>query len=272
MSLETIFMADVIGSRKRDAAGQSALAASLAGFTAQLNTAHRIKIRSPLTVTLGDEFQGVVFNLKAAMSLLFAAEELRLETAASFQLRYVIYEGEIDTPVNPEHAHGMLGCGLTAARAALAEKGRGRPHISVHLNDGRLATALNSIFRVLWTLLEDWRAKDYLLIADMISFSNACIAEKRRIHPSQILRRRRTLRITDYIDLREAVLNLATRPYAREAVRELTCAARKSQGELSLATQMSQQTLVLDGVQRYERVREMERFLGLEDPPPTAIK
>lgn len=206
MSLETIIMADVIQSRKL---GQAELGRQLVAFTARLNAMRRDSIRSPLTVTLGDEFQGVARDLQAGGQLLFAAEELRLRENCAFQLRYVIYEGVIETAINTENSHGMLGAGLTAARTILARKDRARPHIYFHLQDARLTYLLNRLGRLLWTLLKDWKRNDYQLIADMITpDDDAAVARRWGKDRSQIWKRRRSLRIPDYIDLKEVIQDL----------------------------------------------------------------
>ena len=129
----TILMGDVVGSRTLESQGvQRALSDAVEAINTQFSPpenskqTNRPQILSPLTITLGDEFQGVVSDLAAAVQILFAFEEYRVQEALPFGLHFVTYVGPIDTELNREIAYGMLGPGLTHARSLLTKKGRGR--------------------------------------------------------------------------------------------------------------------------------------------------
>jgi hypothetical protein len=129
----TILMGDVVGSRTLESQSvQRSLSNAVEAINAQFSSpknskkASRSQILSPLTITLGDEFQGVVSDLAAAVQILFAFEEYRIRGSLPFRLHFVTYVGPIDTELNREIAYGMLGPGLTHARALLTKKGRGR--------------------------------------------------------------------------------------------------------------------------------------------------
>ena len=87
------------------------------------NRAHAAALASPLTITLGDEFQGLVRSLAGAVPLVLG---LRLALmSAGIDCRFVIGRVEIRTPLNRERAWNMMGPGLARARERLNEKAAG---------------------------------------------------------------------------------------------------------------------------------------------------
>lgn len=80
-------------------------------------------ITSPLTITLGDEFQGF---FKSLLSALTAARRLRmLLMTQNVQCRFVIGYAFLDTPLNTQNAWNMMGRGLGRAREKLEQKTQG---------------------------------------------------------------------------------------------------------------------------------------------------
>src|ERR1700679_127228 len=106
-------MADIINSREAD---QLLLMNNFGEVVSAINVSNKENLLSPLTITLGDEFQGITKGLKEAISVILNIEENIIITGNTFKLRYVIVEGAIDTPINSSIAYGMLGDGLTRAR------------------------------------------------------------------------------------------------------------------------------------------------------------
>jgi hypothetical protein len=75
---------------------------------------------SPLTITLGDEFQGLLSSLTAAA---WTARQLRFDLMRQdIDCRFVIGLVDLKTPINPERAWNMMGPGFAAARERLGEK------------------------------------------------------------------------------------------------------------------------------------------------------
>lgn len=84
------------------------------------NLAHAADLISPLTITLGDEFQGITHRLIHAMEI---ARAMRLELLADkIDCRFIIGTVEIKTPLNPSKAWNMMGHGLARARRKLNQK------------------------------------------------------------------------------------------------------------------------------------------------------
>lgn len=79
-------------------------------------------LESPLTITLGDEFQGLVRTFAEATALV---RRLRLTLlAADAECRFAIGRVMLSSPVNPERAWNMMGEGLAETRDRLNEKSR----------------------------------------------------------------------------------------------------------------------------------------------------
>ena len=75
---------------------------------------------SPLTITLGDEFQGLLSSLVAAAQ---AAREIRFDLMRkNIDCRFVIGSINLKTQVNHERAWNMMGPGFSEARERLGEK------------------------------------------------------------------------------------------------------------------------------------------------------
>ncbi len=103
--------------------GNTAPAHLHASFNAAIdaqNTAMREAIASPLTITLGDEFQGLLTSFVQALT---AAQTLRLRLLADdIECRFVIGLVRLHTPLNRDRAWNMMGQGLSRAREKLDAK------------------------------------------------------------------------------------------------------------------------------------------------------
>lgn len=78
------------------------------------------ELASPLTITLGDEFQGLVTSLAAAAMI---ARTIRLDLLDfGIGCRFVVGLVSLSTTLNTDRAWNMMGRGLSTARAKLNEK------------------------------------------------------------------------------------------------------------------------------------------------------
>lgn len=179
-------MADVVGSSRQP--GQ-ALASQLQQLVAALNTQFAADVLSPLTVTLGDEFQGVVASKAAGMRMLLAADAWLLAHRAAFKLRYVLWLGTIDTPINTTIAHGMLGEGLTEARQrlqALKDEKDKRFYVGHRQPD----TVLNELLFLHHSITSQWKPKDYPLITALLQTGDYKAAARQLGKDSSLVWRR----------------------------------------------------------------------------------
>lgn len=113
----SVLMGDIIGSEDMDRARLHAVFNEEIG---QANKTFRPDLVSPLTITLGDEFQGLVRTSAQAFQI---ANSLRLDLLMrGVPCRFVIGQADIETPLNPKEAWNMLGTGLSEARERLNDK------------------------------------------------------------------------------------------------------------------------------------------------------
>src|SRR5262249_12529276 len=152
--LNFILMADIISSRKT---AQRLLMQDFKLVTDKTNVTNHDKLMSPITITLGDEFQAIARDLSSALQGIIDLEETKIELNKGFRLRYVLHEGKIDTPINSQIAYGMMGNGLTDARQTLIEMKKSKTRFHILLEDKALGKAVENTFIALQGIWDDWR-------------------------------------------------------------------------------------------------------------------
>lgn len=202
-------MADIVGSS--DAPMPAKLMRTFRALVEGVNRRHARSLRSPLTITLGDEFQGVAKDLGAGVAIIIELEEALVRAGRPFILRHVLNEGRIDTPINRQRAHAMLGPGLTHARELLNALKKDRHHrFRVAIGRERLSALLNDAFLLFGSLVDGWSAQDLHLAAAFIEHDGYReVAEALGKDPSLMWRRRRSLRMGEYAAARRLLLSLA---------------------------------------------------------------
>lgn len=203
-----IIMADIINSGKKN---PKKLMTSFQNVVDEVNKEGKSLILSPLTITLGDEFQGIASNIQSAISLLFSLQEKIIKSEARFKLRYVIVEGAIDTPINEKIAYGMLGEGLTKARKLLETSKTESENYHFELKDTKKSEALaNSLF-LYQSIVDGWNlVRDEELIVEFIELDDyKKVAEKLGKTRSQIWKRRKSLRIDEYFSIKSVINYIA---------------------------------------------------------------
>lgn len=186
-----IFMADVIDSASKD---NVSTANELKQLVEALNSEYAASILSPLTITLGDEFQGVIKDVESAVDLLLFSEQWLLMNKATIDLRYVVFEGVIETPINTETSYGMLGSGLTEARKLLSRKTKDRKIAEFVLNDERKSRLLNKVTKAMLGFRDlPARYKNSEILGDLLfsELSDKEVAEKNGKSPSEIWKYRK---------------------------------------------------------------------------------
>lgn len=204
-----ILMADIVDSRLTSR--PRALMSAFTGLVKRINTGSKEKILSPLTITLGDEFQGLAKDLSSAIELIFEMTEECLTIKPWFELRFVVVYGKIDTSINTISSHGMMGEGLTFARWALNNaKKRGGSRFQFFPDQTAPMESLNLAFKVLDGISRRWPKKDFGYIADFLKIKDyKLMAKKRRVDPSQTFRRKNTLLIDEYFLQKKLISLLA---------------------------------------------------------------
>jgi len=202
-----ILMADIIKSSEKKA---PKMMAHFSEMVEQVNHQYAGNLLSPLTITLGDEFQGVVKGIADAISVIFKLDYLLLSATEPYKLRYVVNYGNIDTPLNPERAHRMLGPGLTEAREYLDRMKKEKVSVSVLGLQQSKQHKLNLAFMLYRSLYDDWHVKDRKVAAAFIENGDYKVQAKRfQKDPSSMWRKRKSLKIEEYHAVKELINELA---------------------------------------------------------------
>lgn len=204
-----IVMGDVVGSSDRDPRD---IALKLKSAIDSMQSRYDTRIISPLTITLGDEFQGVVDSHGTAVALTLDFLRLRLNGEIPFPMRFSVVTGEIDTPINTKIAHEMIGAGLTTARRGLTDKDRDRANIFVSLPDTDMAGAMQNAFDILYRRTEDWVGDQGMYLHDLTDadWDAEVIAKEHDRQKPTVYRRRRSDAVLDYIAATRTVTYLAS--------------------------------------------------------------
>lgn len=203
-----IIMADIVDSRKSN---QKQLMSAFKKVIDEVNIDEKDLLISPLTITLGDEFQGIANNVCSAVKLLFTLQEKIIKKKTRFSLRYVIFEGRIDTPINHEIAHGMLGEGLTSAREILETNKNNSDNYYFNLKNKEQTEALLSALLIYQSIVEGWNlSRDEELIIEFLELDDyKKVAEKLGKTRSQIWKRRKSLQIEEYLSVKKVINYIA---------------------------------------------------------------
>jgi len=199
-----IIMADIISSRniRKDEGfmGQFKRLTNLA------NQAFEEKIISPLTITLGDEFQGIVDSAHTLFELVFFLEEQSIAAGYSFQLRYSLVHGEIETEINTEIAYEMYGAGLTKAREALKLTKETKENYYVALN-GPVDTQLQLCMKLYQSVKSEWKIAEYEVIAAFLKHNDYKDLKKMGLYKTRsgAWKKGKSLRIEEYNTVKELI-------------------------------------------------------------------
>ncbi|MCP9770278.1 hypothetical protein EGI22_20425 [Lacihabitans sp. LS3-19] len=207
-NFQWIIMADIINSS--DYQGLT-LQEDFKKNVAYINEKFKKKLISPLTITLGDEFQGIAKSLKISTEIIITLEELLMKENANFSLRYIINFGKIDTPINSEIAYGMLGDGLSHARKMLENLKKKEQRFEIAAEKEDKSKALNDAFEILQNLQNRWTSEaDKKLVSQFIQYQDyKIIATKTGITRSQIWKKEKSLNISSYFAIKNLISYLS---------------------------------------------------------------
>lgn len=204
-----VLMADVINSNQKPA---NEVQQILAACLTEINFKFKSGIVSPLTITLGDEFQGVVANIKMATDIIIAIQESLITLKSPFSLRYSLCYGIIETEINPNIAHGMLGEALTNARKQLNDLKKEENNIWITTGNFAFDNAYKNSYNVYEALMRQLhREKDYeLAIAFMENPDYKYVADKLNKTRAQVWKKAKTMQIKAYHDQKNVLKYLAS--------------------------------------------------------------
>lgn len=170
---------------------------------------YRSHLLSPYSITINHEFLGIPSSTKTALLSVFYLEESIIEWNIPFQLSYVLLHGEISSSISKKTSLRLMGEGISKARETLEKKKGTQPRILFQIKPQKLSAQFNRLFLVLDSLISGWNQKDFPLISDMLkNDNNEEVAIKYRKNRSQIWKRRKTLKISEYKALKQVILDL----------------------------------------------------------------
>ena len=202
-----ILMGDIIGSSGKN---HPKLMDDFDKTVSFANQKHKRRILSPLTITLGDEFQGIVKDADSAGVIIIAMEEFIIENRLGFKLRYVLNQGKINTPVNKTRSYKMLGEGLADARKQLERLKKSGDRFRFFLEDTENTLVVNLVFRIIKNVAGKWNVeKDHEIISSFLKHKDyKIVAEKLGKSRSQVWKREKSLGFDSYFTAKEILTTI----------------------------------------------------------------
>jgi len=199
-----ILMADIIDSGKKDS---QKLMSDFKSIVHSTNKKYFKFLKSPLTITLGDEFQGVIANVKTSLDIILYIEEELIRKKFNFKLRFVLLDGIIDTMINNKIAFEMLGPGLSEARERLSELKGSNHRFYISLDNKYISDILNNSFLLLQILISHWKPeKDYETVYNFLKYNDyKKVSEVLNKNRSLIWKRSKSLNIESYNALKNII-------------------------------------------------------------------
>lgn len=145
-------MGDLVASEKTGSRAQ--LHREFNNAVSAVNTQFSQYLASPLTITLGDEFQGLAGAAADAFRIILSLR-LRL-LRVGVRCRFVIGPVELATPLNRERAWNMMGEGLAEARERLEDKKDGNAYRFSFYQDIPLSRLLEAVGQSLTRIEDGW--------------------------------------------------------------------------------------------------------------------
>lgn len=202
-----ILMADIVDSRKAD---QILLINEFKRAVHYINNRWEMSIMSPLTITLGDEFQGVIKDMESCYKLVFDMEEFIIEHSLSIKLRYVMNYGIIETPINRDIAYEMLGDGLTQAREQLNKLKSSSNRFMILSDKNEMNSAvISDLFLLYGSYIDSWKLNEYRLVSEFLKNKDyKVVANNLGMNKSSTWRRYKSLHIEEYNTTKDLILTL----------------------------------------------------------------
>ena len=196
-----ILMADIVKSSKYDA---NILMQEFREISNNINSKFKNDFYSPITITLGDEFQSIVSSLKSGIEVIITFEENILQYKEKFRLRYVLNFGEIYTPINPNQAYQMLGEGFVDTREMLEGLKKSDKRFLIKNDDDKISKKLNLAFYVYQSFVDEWKEKDFKIISEFLKHKDyKLVAKNLRKDISLMWKRGKSLKIKQYLAVKE---------------------------------------------------------------------
>ena len=158
---------DIIDSKKIDNRYQ--VQKTLESCLADLNSEFQAVLASKLSITLGDEFQGLL-SLDAPLFQIIDRINLAMKP---YQVRFGIGIGKILTDINPEQSIGADGPAYWHARKAInyihQKNDYGNTQIAVSFDDENQVNIVNTLIASSEAIKSDWRASQEIILKELLA-------------------------------------------------------------------------------------------------------
>jgi len=198
-----VIMGDIVDSENTRAGGR--LSREFNRSIIAANREFHQELESPLTITLGDEFQGLAKDLKKGFRII---EKLRRNLlAVGVDCRFVLGIVQLDSKLNTDNAWNMMGDGLAQARAKLNNKKDTNIYRFSILDDQGHQRLLDAVGLALTILDEGWTVRQRRCVAlRSEGLSVEVIAKKQRVSARSVYKVLEAARWFYYEEERQAIL------------------------------------------------------------------
>jgi len=205
-----ILMADIVHSSKLNS---KLLLDNFKENLILINKTFQKKLKTPLKISLGDEFQTVTKDLETIFEIIFLLDSLLLESSINYKLRYVIFFGEIDTDFAEDEL--MLGKGLSDARKQLEENKKKIDRYFIDLGNSKpkidQQKLLNQCLLIYQNYYDNWKEKDKNIVLELLKNEDyKTVADIIKLDKSSVWRRKKSLNIREFSAMKEIILKLST--------------------------------------------------------------
>ncbi|MGT2906331.1 SatD family protein [Streptococcus dentiloxodontae] len=181
----------------------------------EINQVYADYIVSKFSITLGDEFQGL---LKENAPIFQIIDDINRRIYPR-KLRYGLGKGEILTKINPEISIGSDGPAYWRAREAIQQVHQkndyGNTQVFVRVNDAFKDTCLNALISASEAIKSDWRNSQMELLNVLLEqgvyderFDHQSLAERLGIQASALSKRLKSSSLKVYLRARNTALTL----------------------------------------------------------------
>ena len=180
-----------------------------------LNVAYETVIASKFSITLGDEFQGL---LKIDAPVFRIIDEIK-RAVAEVELRFGLGLGRIVTDINPEQSIGADGPAYWFAREAInyvhQKNDYGHTQLAVRLEDKFCEDVVNSLIAAGEAIKSDWRDSQKILLETLLDldiydeqFDQQLLGQRLHLVPSALSKRLKSSSLKIYLRTRKSALRL----------------------------------------------------------------
>ena len=204
---------DIIDSKKIDNRYQ--VQKTLEACLNELNIKFKDVLVSKLSITLGDEFQGLL-TLDAPLFQIIDRINFAMQP---YQVRFGLGLGEILTDINPEQSIGADGPAYWHARKAInyihQKNDYGNTQIAVSFEDDTKVNIINTLIASSEAIKSDWRASQEIILQELLKlgiydeyFDQQILGKQLELSTSALSKRLKSSNIKVYLRTRNCALNL----------------------------------------------------------------